>query len=87
MIATFIQNQIYLNVFIITTLMSIEIKTPIFVIAGKYDFGAPYYLWEDYHNIIPDFTLKVYENAGHNPFMEIPEDFAKYVLSWVKSKE
>ena len=66
--------------------MSIEIKTPIFVIAGKYDFGAPYCLCEDYHEIIPDFTLKVYENAGHNLFVEIPDDFARYVLECVESK-
>jgi len=62
-----------------------DIKSPVLVISGKYDFGAPYRLWEDYNDIIPNFTLKVYENAGHKPFMEIPEDFAKDVLKWVKS--
>ena len=64
-----------------------NIKTPILVITGKYDFGAPYYLWEDFEGIIPSFTLKVYEHAGHNPFMEYPEDFTKDVLEWTKEWE
>ena len=61
-----------------------NIKAPVLVMTGKYDFGAPYYLWEDYQDIIPGFTLKVYEYAGHNPFMEIPEEFAEDVLKWVE---
>jgi proline iminopeptidase len=63
-----------------------EIEAPILVLTGKYDFGASYYLWEKYESSIPDFTLKVYEHAGHNPFMEYPEEFARDVLEWVRSK-
>lgn len=64
-----------------------SIKAPVLVLTGKYDFGAPYYLWEDYISVIPDLTLKVYEYAGHNPFMEYPQDFTKDVLAWVNAKE
>jgi proline iminopeptidase len=60
-----------------------SIKAPVIVVTGKYDFGAPYYLWEEFIDIIPDFTLKVYNNAGHNPFMEIPQDFTQDLLQWV----
>jgi proline iminopeptidase len=62
-----------------------NIKSPVLVVSGKYDFGAPYYLWEEYNDIIPNFTHKVYNKAGHNPFMEIPEDFTKDIFKWVKS--
>jgi proline iminopeptidase len=64
-----------------------NIKSPVLVLTGKYDFGAPYHLWEEFNGIIPNFTLKVYEHAGHNPFMEYPEDFTKDVLEWVKENE
>lgn len=60
------------------------IRSPVLVVAGKYDFGAPYYLWETFREIIPGFTLKVYEHAGHNPFMEIPEEFTTDVVHWVQ---
>lgn len=64
-----------------------NIQSPVLIIAGKYDFGAPYYLWDDLKNIIPDFTLKVYENAGHNPMLEIPKEFTKTIVEWIKSEE
>lgn len=63
-----------------------NIQSPVLIVAGKYDFGAPYYLWDDLKDIIPDFTLKVYENAGHNPMLEIPDEFTRNILEWVKNK-
>ncbi len=63
-----------------------NIQSPVLIISGKYDFGAPYYLWDDLKDIIPDFTLKVYENAGHNPMLEIPDEFTRNILEWVKNK-
>ena len=64
-----------------------EADAKVLVLTGKYDFGAPYHLWEEYNGIIPNFTLKVYEHAGHNPFMEYPEDFTNDILKWVKEEE
>jgi proline iminopeptidase len=64
-----------------------NIKSPVLILAGKYDFGSPYYLWEEFTGIIPNLTLKVYENAGHNPFMEYPETFTKDILKWVEENE
>lgn len=64
-----------------------RIKTPVLVIAGKYDFGAPYYLWQAFEDKIPDLTLHVFENAGHNPMLEIPDEFNRVVFSWIDSKQ
>ena len=64
-----------------------NIQAPVLIIAGKYDYGAPYYLWGDLKDIIPNFTLKVYEDAGHNPMLEIPEEFTKTIVEWIESKE
>lgn len=64
-----------------------NIKTPVLVIAGKYDFGAPYYLWDDVKEIIPDFTLHVFQNAGHNPMLEIPGEFNEVIFDWIEKKK
>lgn len=64
-----------------------EIKTSVLVIAGRYDYWAPYFLWDDVKNIIPDFTFHLFENAGHNPMLEITEEFDSVVLEWIESKK
>lgn len=64
-----------------------NIKTPVLVIAGKYDFGAPYYLWDDVKEIIPDFTFHVFQNAGHNPMLEIPGEFNEVIFDWIERKK
>lgn len=64
-----------------------NISTPILVITGKYDFGAPYYLWNEYETIIPDMKIVVFQNAGHNPMLESPEEFDKVIIDWINSKK
>jgi proline iminopeptidase len=61
------------------------IKAPVIVFSGRYDFWAPYYLWDEVKEIIPDFTFILFENAGHNPMLEIPEEFDKKLVDWIKS--
>jgi proline iminopeptidase len=61
------------------------IKTPVLVVSGRYDFWAPYYLWDEVKKIIPDITFILFENAGHNPMIEIPEEFDKKVIEWIRS--
>ena len=61
-----------------------KIENPVLIISGKYDFGAPYYLWEPIKKTISNSTFIIFEKAGHNPMLEQPEKFAKIVLNWVK---
>lgn len=61
------------------------IRTPVLVIAGKYDFNTPYFLWEEISGIIPDFTFHLFENAGHNPMLEVPQEFDRVVVEWIES--
>jgi proline iminopeptidase len=61
------------------------IKAPVLVVSGRYDFWAPYYLWDEVKELNPDFTFILFDNAGHNPMLEIPEEFDKKVIDWVKS--
>lgn len=63
-----------------------KIRTPILVMSGKYDFGAPYFLWEPFKKIIPDFTFYYFRKAGHNPMLERPGKFTKIIRSWINKK-
>jgi len=87
-------NMNFLNHFGGTLMKNIDhtanyknIKCPVLVVSGKCDFFSPYFLWVDVRdkNIIPKLKLIVYENAGHNPFMEVPEVFANDLLDWVQN--
>lgn len=63
-----------------------NIRCPVLVFSGKCDFGAPYFLWEDIRdkNIMPNLHLIVYDDAGHNPFFEVPEKFTNDLMDWVQ---
>lgn len=40
-------------------------KTIVLIVAGKYDFGAPYFLWNDFGKQMPDYTFYLFEDAGY----------------------
>ncbi len=61
------------------------IKAPVIVFSGRYDFWAPYYLWDDVKDLIPNVTFVLFDNAGHNPMFEIPEEFDKKLIDWIES--
>jgi proline iminopeptidase len=61
------------------------IKAPVLIIAGRYDYGCPYLLYDEIKDIIPNYTFILFENAGHNPMIEIPEEFDKKLIDWMKS--
>jgi proline iminopeptidase len=61
------------------------IRTPVLVISGKYDFGAPYFLWEDLEGVMPEFRFHLFEDAGHNPMLEVPREFDRVVVGWIES--
>ncbi len=61
------------------------IKAPVLIIAGRYDYGCPYFLYDEIKDVIPNYTFILFENAGHNPMFEIPEEFDKKLIDWVKS--
>jgi len=62
-----------------------EIKCPVLLIMGKYDFSNPPSLWDGYRELIPDLTYFMLDDSGHNPMMEIPEKFDKILVDWIKT--
>jgi proline iminopeptidase len=61
------------------------IKAPVLIFAGRYDYGCPYFLYDEVKDIIPNYTFILLENGGHNPMFEIPEEFDKKLIDWIKS--
>jgi pimeloyl-ACP methyl ester carboxylesterase len=59
-----------------------NISSPVLIITGKHDYVCPYYLWEDVHPKIPGSKFILYEEAGHNPSLEIPEKFTQDLIDW-----
>ncbi|KAA3611061.1 MAG: alpha/beta fold hydrolase [Calditrichaeota bacterium] len=59
------------------------ISTPVLVISGRHDYSAPYVLWGEIKNENPSLTFHVFDNSGHNPSIEIPEQFDDFVIQWL----
>lgn len=64
-----------------------ELKFPVFVAMGIYDYVIPYTLWEPSYENIPDFTLSLFDHSGHTPQLEEEELFNQRLLEWLKTKE
>lgn len=60
-----------------------EISTPVLVMSGKYDFVFPHLLWKDFGKQMPDYTFHLFEDAGHNPMLEVPEKFDQLLINWI----
>jgi len=65
---------------------AVTISVPIFVGLGKYDYVIPYTLWKHDYSRIDDFTLEIFEESGHTPQLEQPEQFNQKLLSWINTK-
>jgi pimeloyl-ACP methyl ester carboxylesterase len=63
-----------------------EIKVPIFLSLGSFDFMVPQSLWDDYINKFPSMTVNRFRKSGHFPQVEEKELFDKQLLDWTKEK-
>jgi proline iminopeptidase len=61
------------------------ITAPYLVVAGRYDYGCPYSLYDRLNGVIPNYTFLLFENAGHNPMFEVPEEFDEKLIEWITS--
>jgi proline iminopeptidase len=60
-----------------------EITVPVLIAHGRYDYGAPYTLWEEHRNKLPRHTYALFEKSGHFPPLEEPERFDQTLLAWI----
>ncbi len=61
-----------------------KISAPVLIISGRHDYWAPYVLWDEIKKEIPNLTFHVFDNSGHNPSIEIPEQFDEFVIQWLE---
>lgn len=61
-----------------------HIQCPVLHIRGKEDRTVPEYMLNDNVNAIKDSTVIQYDNCGHSPFMDVPDQIARDILSFLK---
>jgi proline iminopeptidase len=67
------------------TLYLSEIKCPVLLLGGLYDFSSPHSLWDGYRDCFADCTYVLFEDSGHNPMHEIPDKFDKVLIDWLET--
>ncbi len=60
-----------------------ELRVPILLAHGRYDYAIPYTMWNGITETLPDATLHLFERSGHQTFFEEPERFAEVVRAWM----
>ena len=61
-----------------------KLNKPVFLGLGRYDFLAPYCLWNPIRSKFNDLTVMVFEKSGHTPQYEEPKLFDEEFLRWLK---
>jgi pimeloyl-ACP methyl ester carboxylesterase len=60
-----------------------QITVPVLIAQGRYDYGAPYTVWEEHRHKLPRHTYALFDKSGHFPPLEEPERFDQTLLAWV----
>ncbi len=64
-----------------------ELKVPVFLALGRYDFSvAPPSSWDPLRKQFQDLTVRVFERSAHTPPYEEPELFDLELLGWLQSR-
>jgi pimeloyl-ACP methyl ester carboxylesterase len=64
-----------------------QITVPVLIAHGRYDYAAPYTLWEKHLPKLPRHTYALFEKSGHFPSLEEPERFDQTLLAWAHSAD
>ena len=60
------------------------LRTPLFLALGRHDYAVPYTCWSGILEQLPQTELHVFEQSGHQAFIEEPEAFRRAVLAWLE---
>lgn len=64
-----------------------QITMPVLVIHGRFDYSAPYTLWEAHKSKLTQLTYHLFDKSGHTPQLEESERFNHIVVEWVEGLE
>ena len=62
-----------------------QLKAPVFLAMGRYDYAVPYHSWADVKEQFMNLSYNVFEKSGHYPMLEEQELFDKKLIDWIKS--
>jgi proline iminopeptidase len=57
---------------------------PVLIAVGRYDYAAPYALWEEHRHMLPPHAYARFDRSWHTPPLEEPERFDQTLLAWVR---
>jgi proline iminopeptidase len=60
-----------------------SLRVPMFLAHGRYDYTVPYVMWDNIAATLPNTTMQIFEQSGHQPFFEEPDRFAATVTDWM----
>ena len=58
---------------------------PLLLAHGRHDYVVPHVLWDGVVGALPRTTFHLFEQSGHQPFVEEPERFAEVVTGWMSA--
>lgn len=60
-----------------------SVRVPVFLAHGRHDYVVPHVLWEGIPDRLPNATMQIFEQSGHQPFFEEPDRFTEAVTDWM----
>jgi proline iminopeptidase len=64
-----------------------EITVPVLIAHGRYDYSAPYTLWDEHRHKLPRHTYALFDRSGHYPPLEERRRFDQTLFEWVHGLE
>ncbi len=61
-----------------------RIEAPVFLALGRYDYVAPYILWEERRGALPNLSSNVFYRSGHFPMFEEQQLFDDKLIDWIR---
>jgi proline iminopeptidase len=60
-----------------------SLRVPVLIAHGRHDYVIPYTMWDGIIDTLPDATLHLFEQSGHQTFFEEPARFVEVVSAWM----
>ena len=64
-----------------------QIKIPTLLVWGNNDSITPPFVAKEFNTLIPNSELHFIDNCGHAPMMEVPDEFNKILLEFLKKQD
>jgi proline iminopeptidase len=61
------------------------LDVPVFLALGRYDYGIPYFVWDEPRKRFSNLRYRLYDKSGHHPPYEQPDEFTADLLEWAHS--